>query len=790
MHRKGPRRFSRRLLPITAILISTTVGAWTAAVAAVGFHDLSFANSDGLVAPTGSKPESKAWFNDNGWWAVMFNPTLHGTDIYKLDPATQRWTDTGTPVDDRPTAKGDVLWDQPSGKLYIVSNLHVNSATSTTTSSNWGRLYRYSYDSGAMVYSLDSGFPVTVTKGKEETLVVAKDSTGTLWVAYVEASRVMVNHSNGSDQVWGTPFVLPVSTAARSTTSDDIASIIAFGGDKIGVFWSNQRTENDYFAIHQDGATATTWLPEEIALGSGVNCSGDCADDHINIKSDSTGKLYVASKTSFSSDSQPLINLLVRATNGTWSRTTYSTHAFGDTRGIVLLDEPHDRLYFFVTSSESGGDIDYKITSMSSPSFVDGDGDPFIDNPTDAHINNSTSTKQNVTSATGLLVMACDDTSKFYVHNFIVPSTTNAPTISSFAPASGPAGTSVVIMGTGFTGALSVKFNGVNASSFTVNSSTQITTIVPASASSGLIAVTTPSGTGTSSVGFTVTATSPPPPIVSGFSPTQGAIGTPVTISGSNFTGTNSVTFNTTSTSSLTVNSDSSITVNVPTGASTGPVSVTTPLGGTGTSSTSFTVIGSTRIKNITFENGSITDPTTGFDSKTGTVALETASPIKGADSIIITAGSSYGQENYPATDEIFISLYLRIAALPGGQVRLVRISDQGTTVGALTLEATGKLTLRNFLASLGTSTAALTPGTVYRIAIHQKKGTGSNAVLEGFLATGDADFTTPFSISNTQTFNTQADSVQIGASTSTGDALTFDDIRLDTGAMPGPSVP
>jgi len=155
-----------------------------------------------------------------------------------------------------------------------------------------------------------------------------------------------------------------------------------------------------------------------------------------------------------------------------------------------------------------------------------------------------------------------------------------------------------------------------------------------------------------------------------------------------------------------------------------------------------------------------------------------------------VTAGSSFGQENYPAMDEIFISLYMRIAALPGGQVRLVRISDQGTTVGALTLETTGKLTLRNYVSSIGTSTAALTLGTVYRIVIHQKKGTGSNAVLEGFLASGDTSFATPFARSGTQTFTTRADSVQIGASTSTGGTITFDDIRLDTGAMPGPSLP
>jgi hypothetical protein len=265
-----------------------------------------------------------------------------------------------------------------------------------------------------------------------------------------------------------------------------------------------------------------------------------------------------------------------------------------------------------------------------------------------------------------------------------------------------------------------------------------------------------------------------------------------VTVNGSNFTGATFVTFNTTSTSTFTVNSDTRITVSVPTGATTGRVSVTTPLGGTGTSSGTFTVTGvsSTRIKDITFENGSITDSTTGFDIKSGTVNITKSSPIKGANSMVITTGSSYGQENYTAVDEIFISLYLKIGALPGGQVRLVRITDQGTTVGAVTLETTGKLTLRNGTNNLGTSTLTLAPNTIYRIGIHQKRGTGSNAVLQGFVATGDANFTTAFAQSSTQTFKTQADSVQIGASTSTGGNLTFDDIRLDSGVMPGPSIP
>ncbi|MBI3884674.1 MAG: DNA/RNA non-specific endonuclease, partial [Opitutae bacterium] len=76
--------------------------------------------------------------------------------------------------------------------------------------------------------------------------------------------------------------------------------------------------------------------------------------------------------------------------------------------------------------------------------------------------------------------------------------------ISSFTPASGPAGTSVVITGTGFTSASSVTFNGASAA-YTVNSATQITATVPTGATSGTLAVTSPSGSATSASSFTVT---------------------------------------------------------------------------------------------------------------------------------------------------------------------------------------------------------------------------------------------------------------------------------------------
>ena len=71
----------------------------------------------------------------------------------------------------------------------------------------------------------------------------------------------------------------------------------------------------------------------------------------------------------------------------------------------------------------------------------------------------------------------------------------NTPTITSFTPTSGGTGTSVTITGTNFTRATAVKFGGTAASSFTVDSATQVTAVV-GSGATGKVTVTTPGGDG------------------------------------------------------------------------------------------------------------------------------------------------------------------------------------------------------------------------------------------------------------------------------------------------------
>ena len=73
----------------------------------------------------------------------------------------------------------------------------------------------------------------------------------------------------------------------------------------------------------------------------------------------------------------------------------------------------------------------------------------------------------------------------------------------SLVSSAGRVGSTIAILGQGFTGTTSVSFHGINAA-FTVKASTYLTAIVPSGATTGFVRVTTPSGTLTSNKKFRV----------------------------------------------------------------------------------------------------------------------------------------------------------------------------------------------------------------------------------------------------------------------------------------------
>ena len=149
------------------------------------------------------------------------------------------------------------------------------------------------------------------------------------------------------------------------------------------------------------------------------------------------------------------------------------------------------------------------------------------------------------------------------------------PVIDSFSPASGGAGTSISISGSGLDAPSVVTIGGVAAQSFVADSVGHITAIAGTGAT-GVITVTTPAGTFASTTSFTYYDQ----PVIASFAPITAKLGDVITINGQHFIGTTSVRFGGVSAASFTIVSDTQLTAVLGKGSS-GSVAVTNP-GGTG----------------------------------------------------------------------------------------------------------------------------------------------------------------------------------------------------------------
>jgi hypothetical protein len=401
--------------------------------------------------PTGEKPESKLWWNDGFWWGSLYNPTAGEYHIYRLDMTTQDWVDTGVFLDEREESRADTFWDTSNNKLYVVTHYKQNNPGNTNNSDNWGRLLRFSYSAG--VYTLDTGFPVTVNVDRTETLIIDKDNTGRLWVVYTSrvspstTYEVYVNYTvtPGDDTIWATPFTLSFSEA--DVAQGDIASLIAFtdnGGGKVGVMWNNSLDDKFYFASHPTSSTPTSdWTLENLNVAYPSN-------DHISLARTTSGQVLAAVKTFATDPADPSIAVIGRDSNGTFSFHPISPVASNDTRPRIVINDTTNEAYVFVSSNAIGGRICYHVAGITSPlanmafpiqncldsfdalPFAMQDAAIIIGDSVYDMFNNATSSKRNVTNTSGIVVLASDDENgSFYGHGLLggsaPPTPTNTP---------------------------------------------------------------------------------------------------------------------------------------------------------------------------------------------------------------------------------------------------------------------------------------------------------------------------------------------------------------------------
>ncbi|NIZ92024.1 PKD domain-containing protein [Kineosporiaceae bacterium B12] len=466
----------------------------------------------------------------------MYDAASLRWEIFRLDRSTEQWTSTEVPVDVRAGSLADVLWD--GSHLYIASHAVTVSTDEAPVASKPGNpafLYRYSYAGGR--YVLDPGFPSTITSNSSESMTIDVDSTGSVWATWTQVAgsstsgftnAVFANRSSPGGDSWGVPFIVPVTGSA--VAPDDISSLVRFAGNKIGILWSNQLDETVYWAVHVDGSPTQSWQGRSALSGN------SSADDHLSIRSldsDGQGRVFAAVKTSANDASAdktlPQLMLLVyRPSLQNFDVRTIATVGDCVTRPNVLLDTVNSlvRAYFTAPTgtgcSYSGqpGTIYEKTAPLDDPRFVAGRGIPVVRDGDSANMNDVTGTKQAVTSASGVVVLATNNATKRYWHADIPlgsaqPAAPVAQFSSSASSGQAPLAVSFTDASTGVPtswswdfgdGATSTERNPVHnygtAGTFTV---TLVATNAAGSGTStrpGLVTVTAAPAGGSSSVAF------------------------------------------------------------------------------------------------------------------------------------------------------------------------------------------------------------------------------------------------------------------------------------------------
>ncbi len=193
----------------------------------------------------------------------------------------------------------------------------------------------------------------------------------------------------------------------------------------------------------------------------------------------------------------------------------------------------------------------------------------------------------------------------------------STPFVTGISPSLGGAGTSVTIVGSNFgstQGTSTVSFNTTNATTITSWANSQIVATVPSGATTGLVTVTVGGVQSPSTSTFTVIK-----PTISSLTPAAAQSLGLITISGSGFGGSQSssqVQFNGVA-ATATSWSDTSITVSVPSNATSGPVTVIRD--GVTSSGVQFTVLEALTVTGLSTTSGpagsTVTITGTGFGS-------------------------------------------------------------------------------------------------------------------------------------------------------------------------------
>lgn len=355
------------------------------------------------ATPTSQAPEHKLWFEGGSWWGVLWSNTAAAWRIQRHDRPTQTWVDAGPTVSTDPACSFDAL--AANGVLVLAAN--VPTPGGGPGNSSPGQVDRFTYDVQLDAWQHDPIFPVAIEDSRSPTLVLARDTTGTLWAAWTRAGVVHVSHTLTGDDDWSVPLAL-----ASGLGANDTVALATFGGE-LGALWSNSNAGTLEFARHLDGDLDEQWAFETASAAVGLSGTG------LDLAS-ADGRLFAAVQAQGGA-----VNLFERTLGGVWNVHALAAASDGLTSPLLVVDRAWDLVRLFATGPTpaeqgvgGGGALYTKVAALATLAFPPGRGTPVVQDGMKPSCAFATSTRQELDLASGLLVLGSVSQTARYWHAF------------------------------------------------------------------------------------------------------------------------------------------------------------------------------------------------------------------------------------------------------------------------------------------------------------------------------------------------------------------------------------
>lgn len=341
---------------------------------------------------------------------------------------------------------------------------------------------------------------------------------------------------------------LPVALLVADMDQDGLPDIITASASARGVCVNRNSTVNGILSFEVTKSISTEEIPFAIAIGD----------------FEADGKLDLAV-------SIPSLNKVAaisnRSTPGNLQLNGAMKYPSGDQpKGIAITDLNGDGQADIITGNTGFGNISVIRNNTRSAGYFAFD----MYRDYQANLSNPALISAWDYNADGQPDIAAASAGQLNVRFF--RNATTEPTVKVFSPAVATMEETVTITGTNFFDITAVRFGGIAAASFTVESPTSIKAVL-AEGATGSVEVQNANGV-SALAGFTYSGL----PVITSFSPASSERDRPVLITGKNFTDIVSVKFGNTDAGTYVVNSPSSITAR-PVAGSSGSITIVTKYG-------------------------------------------------------------------------------------------------------------------------------------------------------------------------------------------------------------------